>query len=277
MIPELSTRNILVYMGFHVVTYILIVYVLAKGHLKNKNNTELNKKYAPFVRNDLDKWSIIWNFPFYITFWPRIFVAFLLAVSCPIWINLCMIGVDTKNPVIGPWRKWLIKEIIKFHSGVLLLMGGLVWYNIERVSTGEGDYRKWLGPDWKPEWEGSGTIVSNHVCWFDIILMQHLYVYSFVCKASVRNYFGIGKCAIATDCLFLGAAGTREEKIAVGKSIESRQAENEKYGRSPLVIFPEGATTNNESVIKFKRGPFSGLSSVQPLGVKYWSLNGISP
>jgi hypothetical protein len=42
------------------------------------------------------------------------------------------------------------------------------------------------------------------------------------------------------------------------------------------LIFPEGATTNNNSVIQFKRGPFSGLSSVQPIGLKYWSLNGIS-
>jgi len=42
------------------------------------------------------------------------------------------------------------------------------------------------------------------------------------------------------------------------------------------LIFPEGATTNNESVIKFKRGPFSGFHSVWPMAFKYWSLNGIS-
>lgn len=44
--------------------------------------------------------------------------------------------------------------------------------------------------------------------------------------------------------------------------IEQRQKENQETGRTPIVIFPEGATTNNKSVIKFKRGPFSGLNAV---------------
>ena len=49
-------------------------------------------------------------------------------------------------------------------------VGGLFWVKSEYVSTGEGDYRKWLGPDWKPEWNGASTIVSNHVSWMDIII-----------------------------------------------------------------------------------------------------------
>jgi hypothetical protein len=43
------------------------------------------------------------------------------------------------------------------------------------------------------------------------------------------------------------------------------------------MIFPEGATTNNQQVIQFKRGAFNGLHSVQPISLKYSSLNGISP
>lgn len=169
--PEISTQNIIIYVAVHVLTYILVVYVFAKGHIKNKNNTELNKKYAPFVRNDIDKWSIIWCFPFYITFWPRAIIFFINTCVSPVGIYACMIGVDIKNPQIGPCRKWLVQRVIKFHSAVLLIMGGLVWYDLERISTGEGDYSKWLGPTWKPEWEGSGTIVSNHVCWIDIIFL----------------------------------------------------------------------------------------------------------
>lgn len=62
--------------------------------------------------------------------------------------------------------------------------------------------------------------------------------------------------ATAIDCVFLDRAGTKEEKIAVAKHIEERQKENEEKGRAPIIIFPEGATTNNKSIIKFKRGPF---------------------
>ena len=50
------------------------------------------------------------------------------------------------------------------------LVGGLFWVKYEYVSTEEGDYSKWLGPDWKPEWSGASTIVSNHVSWLDICI-----------------------------------------------------------------------------------------------------------
>ena len=108
-------------------------------------------------------------------------------------------------------------------------------------------------------------------------MLLSLYHTSFVSKSSVKKYPGIGKIATAIDCVFLDRAGSKEEKIKAAEQIIERQKDNEKNHRTPIVIFPEGATTNNESVIKFKRGPFGGLCSVQPIGIKYWSLNGISP
>lgn len=44
-----------------------------------------------------------------------------------------------------------------------------------------------------------------------------------------------------------------------------------------MMMFPEGATTNNRQLIKFKRGAFFNMRSVQPMCLKYASLNGISP
>ena len=42
------------------------------------------------------------------------------------------------------------------------------------------------------------------------------------------------------------------------------------------MVYPEGATTNNRQIISFKKGAFTGLYSVQPVCLKYWSANGIS-
>jgi len=171
----------------------------------------------------------------------------------------------------------MVSLIGKLTCRIASLCYGLVWINIERVSTGEGDYSRFLGPDWRPTWEGAGTIVSNHCSFLDIGSLEYAFFTSFVSKKEVKNWPLIGKCAVCYDCIFVERGSTKESKQAVLKQIQDRQADNERTGRKPILIFPEGATTNNEQVIQFKQGPFSALLSVTPVALKYWSLNGISP
>lgn len=42
----------------------------------------------------------------------------------------------------------------------------------------------------------------------------------------------------------------------------------------PLLIYPEGGTTNGTGVIKFSKGAFDSLLPVKPVCMKYWSLRG---
>ena len=81
---------------------------------------------------------------------------------------------------------------------------------VEYVSTGEGDYSKWLGPDWKPEFEGASTIVSNHVCHMDILLVMSVLFPSFMAKSSIRNFPFVGYIAVAIDCQFTERAGSKD-------------------------------------------------------------------
>jgi len=41
----------------------------------------------------------------------------------------------------------------------------------------------------------------------------------------------------------------------------------------PLIIYPEGGTTNGTALLKFKRGAFVGLNSIKPVMIKYTSNN----
>ena len=45
----------------------------------------------------------------------------------------------------------------------------------------------------------------------------------------------------------------------------------------PIIIFPEGATTNMTSVIRFRKGAFATLRPVKPFVTKTTSLTGIMP
>jgi len=42
-----------------------------------------------------------------------------------------------------------------------------------------------------------------------------------------------------------------------------------------ITIFPEGATTNGEGLIQFKKGSFASLRPVQPLVFEYWTATKI--
>lgn len=53
--------------------------------------------------------------------------------------------------------------------------------------------------------------------------------------------------------------------------IEDRQSavEDGRTTMSPLMIFPEGSTSNNTHICKFKRGAFESLRSVVPISIQY--------
>ena len=51
-------------------------YAVLKDLFRTKDDTALNNKFKPFVRKDLLNIHILWSFPFYITFLPRLIIAY---------------------------------------------------------------------------------------------------------------------------------------------------------------------------------------------------------
>ena len=81
------------------------------------------------------------------------------------------------------FRDNILKFIVPLNFRIMLFIGGIVWINTEYMY--EADYRKWLGPEWKPQWTGASTIVPNHVCWVDIIFLLGQFMPSFVSKRAI--------------------------------------------------------------------------------------------
>ena len=152
---------------------------------------------------------------------------------------------------------------------LLSLLCGIYKMNVSYVEGKEGNYSKWLGPNWKAEWTRPGTIISNHVSYWDYIIYLLIFQPSFVAKDVQYDQPVVGKFLRAIDSEFLS------KKEGMDQIIE-RQKESEEEGRSPLLIFPEWATTNGNFLIQFRKGPFVGLNSVQPVCIQYVSGNGIS-
>jgi lysophosphatidylcholine acyltransferase/lyso-PAF acetyltransferase len=123
------------------------------------------------------------------------------------------------------------------------------------------DYKKYLGPGSKQTFENPSTIVSNHQCMMDICVHTLRQTSSHVAKASILRMPFVGPVTDALGGLFF-ERGDKKSSKDILTLIGERQKLCEQGLYSPLVIYPEGGTTNGSSIISFKKGAFASLRSI---------------
>lgn len=184
-------------------------YVWIHRHFKKSKDPELLKKYPAFMRNDMHTWMTFWGIPNFLTAIPRLIIGFGLLTIYGILTKIIFLGANTEK--VDPTRRWMIKKIGEFICRGILSVSGVHEIDVQRVE--DCGYKKWLGPDWKPQWDGSGTLVANHCCaWMDVLVLMVKIYPAFVAKKSVKNYPWIGLIATAMDSLFLDRVGSAEDK-----------------------------------------------------------------
>lgn len=190
-----------------------------------------------------------------------------------------MVGHDMKDEM-PKWRMALFSYIIRFYSK---LGFNLVWNTFD-VSQKAGDdiYHEYLGPNWRKELEEHDkvipTIVQNHVVNPDIWLtLSSKWMPSFVAKSDTKKSI-VAKQAEALQCLFIDRPKGKDAKLETNGALEAikeRQHAIQDGRYKPLIIFPEGTTTNGNFLIRFKRGAFVSLLPVQPLVNRYYGFPGV--
>lgn len=115
--------------------------------------------------------------------------------------------------------------------------------------------------------EQAPVIVSNHVSLMDILFITGYYdcVPSFVALEWIGNLPYVGFVAKSLQSIFVNPL----VKQGVSKKILEHVEYCQKKGTPPIVIFPEGTTTNGEYLINFRNGAFLPLSPIQPLIIHY--------
>ncbi|BBH47879.1 lysophospholipid acyltransferase family protein [Pseudomonas sp. KU43P] len=108
--------------------------------------------------------------------------------------------------------------------------------------------------------------VSNHVSWTDIPLLGMLLPLSFLSKAEVRHWPLAGWLAEKAGTLFIRRGG--------GDSQRLREQIGEQLGHGrPLLIFPEGTTTDGRQLRTFHGRLLAGAidrgMAVQPVAIQY--------
>jgi 1-acyl-sn-glycerol-3-phosphate acyltransferase len=69
------------------------------------------------------------------------------------------------------------------------------------------DYKPYLGPDWKPKYEGAPTMISNHRSFLDICIGVGHFCGSFVGASMIKNMPGVGTVTECLQCIYVDRVG----------------------------------------------------------------------
>lgn len=145
----------------------------------------------------------------------------------------------------------------------------------------KADYSKYLGKDYEKTYDGAGIQVQNHLSPFESLICWGFRSpqASMLGKREGEKIPG-GKQLVGPMGHVLTSRDVRdskEDRDKTMKQITEKQMKAERGETLPLLIFPEGATTNGRSLLQFKRGAFTNERAVKPYYSKYKSMTGVSP
>lgn len=119
--------------------------------------------------------------------------------------------------------------------------------------------------------DGPMLVVSNHISWSDIPVLGSQTYLKFLAKQEVREWPMVGWLAATTGTIFIKRGGGMARQIAEKLAAEMKSGSN-------VLVFPEGTSTNGESVKKFYPRLFGASIDaelpVQPVSIEYLNDNG---
>jgi 1-acyl-sn-glycerol-3-phosphate acyltransferase len=97
-----------------------------------------------------------------------------------------------------------------------------------------------------------GLILSNHVSFFDTLVMSYIVPMRYVSKAEVRKWPFIGQIAAATGTMFVDRSD-KSKRADVRQQVMGGLRSSQ---YPPIVIFPEGKRNPEDTLLPFRYGVF---------------------
>ncbi|MFZ4543691.1 MAG: lysophospholipid acyltransferase family protein [Saprospiraceae bacterium] len=115
--------------------------------------------------------------------------------------------------------------------------------------------------------QGNYLYISNHQSYLDPVLVKNWILFQAVAKAEVANWFLIGFVLKCTGTIFV----KREDKTSRTDTLV--QLRHSLRKEIPVLIFPEGTTTDKNETLPFRMGSFKVASeenvAVVPIAIRY--------
>ncbi|WP_159674515.1 1-acyl-sn-glycerol-3-phosphate acyltransferase [Andreprevotia sp. IGB-42] len=115
-------------------------------------------------------------------------------------------------------------------------------------------------------------LISNHISWLDIFVLNAVTVSRFVAKAEIRNWPVVGRLCLGTGTLFIERERKRDTARVGQDMLAALQAGH------CLAVFPEGTTSDGQAVLPFRssllQAAVDGNTTLQPVYLRYCNAQG---
>ncbi|KAI8104505.1 hypothetical protein M9434_003060 [Picochlorum sp. BPE23] len=171
----------------------------------------------------------------------------------------------------------------KIHCRICLLFIGFI--RVRWVHLGDSTSRETTDAGMMPQVAG---IVSNHCSWCDILVHMSHFFPSFVARSKTEHMKIVGSISKSMGCLYVERSKTAaDDAMKKGQNqgngvaaLVKQRMQGIAHGRGeherPLLLFPEGTTTNGHFLLPFRTGAFLAGEPLQPVIVQY-ETRGVSP
>ncbi|WP_187360099.1 lysophospholipid acyltransferase family protein [Chitinolyticbacter meiyuanensis] len=115
-------------------------------------------------------------------------------------------------------------------------------------------------------------LLSNHISWLDIFVLNTVTVSRFVAKAEIRDWPVVGRLCHATGTLFIERERKRDTARVNNDMIEALQ------GGHCVAVFPEGTTSDGKGILPFRssllQAAIDAQATIQPVYLRYTDRDG---
>ncbi|KAM1617301.1 hypothetical protein TB2_015940 [Malus domestica] len=174
---------------------------------------------------------------------------------------------------MGGWRGAVIVQCGRALSRVMLVVFGFYWISeTYRISSDSDPKPAAQGKDGaaEKEPERAGAIISNHVSYLDILYHMSNSFPSFVAKRSVAKLPLVGLISKCLGCVYVQRESKSSDFKGVAGAVTERVKEaHQNKSAPPIMLFPEGTTTNGDFLLPFKTGAFLAKAPVLPVILSY--------
>ncbi|KAJ4701910.1 Lysophospholipid acyltransferase [Melia azedarach] len=253
-----------------------------------ENLQELEKKFAPYVRNDV--YGIMGRGELPLA--EKVLIGFAMVTLVPIRVVLAMsilivyylicrictlFSVPNRDEEqedyahMGGWRRAVIVATGRFLSRLMLFVFGFCWISeTYRIPDAQEKSSSTEAKEQSEEPERPGAIISNHVSYLDILYHMSSSFPSFVAKRSVAKLPLVGLISKCLGCVYVQRESRASDFKGVSGVVTERVREAHQDKSAPMMmLFPEGTTTNGDFLLPFKTGAFLARAPVLPVILRY--------